>query len=413
MVICFTMKGQFVNERYRCINLLYQTMNGYQNDKKKSEILVVDDTPENLRLLSLMLANVGYEVRLAINGKMALKVAFSHPPQLILLDIMMPDISGYEVCEKLKDSETTREIPVIFLSALDAVMDKVRAFQVGAADYITKPFQVEEVLARIDNQITIVCQQKKITNQNDKLQEQNRQLQKLNEELRRSNVDLEQFAYTASHDLQSPLQAIIGNADLLSWKYESSLEKDAIHYIDEIVGASIRMKQLIQDLLAYSRVGTGNLELEPIDCQVILKEAMANLRERICSSGADISHDRLPTVMGNKTQLIQVFQNLISNAIKFRRKEVCPKIQISAEALTETEEWLIGVRDNGIGIKPQNRDRIFEIFQRLHQSDEYPGTGIGMAICKKIVERHGGRIWVESQFGIGTTLYFTLSENRQ
>ncbi|NER33894.1 MAG: response regulator [Oscillatoria sp. SIO1A7] len=388
-------------------------MNGYQNDKKRSEILVVDDTPENLRLLSLMLANVGYEVRLAINGKMALKVALSHPPQLILLDIMMPDISGYEVCEKLKDSETTREIPVIFLSALDAVMDKVRAFQVGAADYITKPFQVEEVLARIDHQITIVCQQKKITNQNEKLQEQNRQLQNLNEELRRSNVDLEQFAYTASHDLQSPLQAIIGNADLLSWKYESSLEADAIHYIDEIVGASMRMKQLIQDLLAYSRVGTGNLELQPIDCQIVLKEAMANLRERICSSGADISHDRLPTVMGNKTQLIQVFQNLISNAIKFRRKEVCPKIQITAEALTETEEWLIGVRDNGIGIKPQNRDRIFEVFQRLHQSDEYPGSGIGMAICKKIVERHGGRIWVESQFGIGTTFYFTLSENKE
>lgn len=407
------MKGQVANERYRCINLLYHTMNGYQNDKKKSEILVVDDTPDNLRLLSLMLANVGYEVRLAINGKMALKVAFSHPPQLILLDIMMPDISGYEVCEKLKDSETTREIPVIFLSALDAVMDKVRAFQVGAADYITKPFQVEEVLVRIDNQLTIVCQKEEITKQNEKLQEQNRQLQQLNKELKRSNIDLEQFAYTASHDLQSPLQAIIGNADLLSWKYESSLEPDAIHYIEEIVGAGIRMKQLIQDLLAYSRVGTGNLELQSIDCQVVLKEVLANLQETICSSGADISYDRLPTVMGNKTQLIQVFQNLISNSIKFCHKEVCPKIQISAEALTETEEWLIGVRDNGIGIKPQNRDRIFEVFQRLHQSDEYPGNGIGMAICKKIVERHGGRIWVESQFGIGTTFYFTLSENQK
>lgn len=383
-------------------------MNGYQNAKKKAQILVVDDTPDNLRLLSLMLADVGYEVRLAINGKMALKVAKSHPPQLILLDIMMPDISGYEVCEQLKANEITRAIPVIFLSALDAVIDKVRGFQVGGADYITKPFQIEEVLARIENQMTIVCQQEEIANQNLQLQKQNRQLQQLNEELRRSNVELEQFAYIASHDLQSPLQAIIGNADLLSWKYESNLGEDASRYIADMVEAGMRMKELIQDLLAYSRVGTGKLDMQPTDCQIVLEEALANLHERICSSYADITYARLPSVIGNKTQLIQVFQNLIGNAIKFRRKELCPQIHISAEALAEKGEWRIGVRDNGIGIKPQDRDRIFEIFQRLHESDEYPGTGIGMAICKRIVERHGGRIWVESQFGVGSIFYFTL-----
>lgn len=397
-------------------------MNNNQASANKGTILIVDDTPENLRLLSTMLIDSGYQVRRAINGKMALMGVKSAPPDLILLDIMMPDMNGYEVCQHLKASNETAQIPVIFLSALNEAIDKVKAFSVGGADYITKPFQIEEVLIRIENQLTIQRQQHKITQQNLQLMKQNFQLmqeiterqqaqyelQQLNQELKRSNDELEQFAYIASHDLQSPLQVIVGNADMLSWKYENRLGADADRYINQIVDAGMRMKQLIQDLLEYSRVGKRTCDLQPTECKTVLEEALANLHEEIALSGAVITYEELPTPIADRAQLMRLFQNLINNAIKFRRPDVTPLVKISSEY--RAGEWIVGIHDNGIGIEPQDFDRIFEIFQRLHNSDEYPGTGIGMAICKKIVERHGGRIWLESEVGVGTTFYFTLPE---
>lgn len=366
----------------------------------KGNILVVDDQPNNLRVLSSMLTKQGYHVRKALNGQIALTACQTALPDLILLDIMMPDMDGYEVCQRLKADEKTRDVPVIFISALDDVLDKVKAFSAGGIDYITKPFQIEEVLVRVTNQLTIQQLHRQLT-------EQNAQLQKLNEELTRSNAELEQFAYIASHDLQSPLQAIVGYARILGWKYEKNLDDDAKRYIERIMNAGWRMTQLIEDLLAYSRVGTRTQEFKPTDCNTVLEEALGNLREEISSCGANITYSDLPAVMADRTQLMRLFQNLVSNAIKFRRPEVPPTIEITAQP-KNNDEWLIEVRDNGIGIEPENFERIFEIFQRLHSYNDYPGTGIGMTICKKIVERHGGRIWVESQIGVGTTFYFTI-----
>ncbi|MCL1465214.1 ATP-binding protein [Argonema galeatum] len=366
----------------------------------KGNILVVDDQPNNLRVLSSMLTKHGYHVRKALNGQIAVSACQTVLPDLILLDIMMPNMDGYEVCQVLKADEKTREVPVIFISALDDVLDKVKAFRVGGIDYITKPFQIEEVLVRVTNQLTIQQQHRQLT-------EQNAKLQKLNEELACSNAELEQFAYIASHDLQSPLQAIVGYARILSWKYEKNLDDDAKRYIERIVNAGWRMTQLIEDLLAYSRVGTRTEEFNPTDCKTVLEEALGNLREEISSSGASITHSDLPTIRADRTQLMRLFQNLISNSIKFRRPEVPPSIEITAQP-KNNDEWLIAVRDNGIGIETENFERIFEIFQRLHSYNDYPGTGIGMSICKKIVERHGGRIWVESQIEVGTTFYFTI-----
>lgn len=366
----------------------------------KGNLLIVDDTPDNLRLLSAMLAEQGYEVRKAINGKMALIAVQADPPELILLDIMMPGMNGYQVCEKLKASKEMAEIPVIFLSALDDTNDKVKAFATGGVDYITKPFQFAEVLARVENHLTIRRLQKQ-------LQDKNKLLEQLNAELERSNSDLEQFAYIASHDLQSPLQAIVGSADLLAWKYEKQLGADADRYINQIMNAGKRMSQLIQDLLAYSRVGTGSPNFQPNDCKTILEEVLSNLQADIDASGAVISYEDLPIAIGNKTQLVQLLQNPLSNAIKFRRPEIPPQIKIAAKEQGD-RYWLFSISDNGIGIPPENRDRIFDIFQRLHKEDGYPGTGIGMTICKKIVELHGGRIWVESKLGQGTTVFFTL-----
>lgn len=234
--------------------------------------------------------------------------------------------------------------------------------------------------------------------------------QKLEEsvaELGRSNADLQQFAYVASHDLQEPLRMVSSYTQLIARRYKGKLDADADEFIAFAVDGANRMQRLILDLLAYSRVNTAGRQFEPTAMETVLKAALNNLTNAVKESQAIITHDPLPAVMGDDKQLAQLFQNLLSNAVKFGGAQP-PRIHISAK---QTDgEWLFSVRDHGIGLDPQYADRIFVIFQRLHTREEYPGTGIGLAICKKIVERHGGRMWVESELGKGATFYFTLRD---
>ena len=234
--------------------------------------------------------------------------------------------------------------------------------------------------------------------------------QKLEEsvaELGRSNADLQQFAYVASHDLQEPLRMVSSYTQLIARRYQGKLDADADEFIAFAVDGANRMQRLIQDLLAYSRVNTTGRQFEPTAMETALNSALGNLVNAAKESQAVITHDPLPAVMGDERQLAQLFQNLLSNAIKFSGAQP-PRIHISAK---QTDgQWLFSVRDHGIGMDPQYGDRIFVIFQRLHTRAEYPGTGIGLAICKKIVERHGGRIWVESELGKGATFYFTMRD---
>lgn len=225
-------------------------------------------------------------------------------------------------------------------------------------------------------------------------------------ELQRSNAELQQFAYVASHDLQEPLRVVASYTQLLARRYRGRLDADADDFIEFIVDGVSRMQELINDLLTYSRVGTRGGEPAPVDCGAVLADVLANLRASIEQTGARVTRDALPRVQVDGTQLMQVFQNLIGNALKFHRPGTSPRVHVSATR--DGDEWTLTVADDGLGIAPEFHDRVFVIFQRLHTRDRYPGNGIGLAVCKKIVERHGGRIWIESRPGEGASIHFTL-----
>ena len=239
--------------------------------------------------------------------------------------------------------------------------------------------------------------------------EREEELARRTAELARSNAELEQFAYVASHDLQEPLRTVASYTQLLARRYKGKLGADADEFISFASDGAARMSQLIHDLLDYSRVGSRAAEFRPVSSEAVLASAMTNVRAAIEDSSAVVQHSALPTVDADPAQLAQLFQNLLGNAIKFRNG-ARPEIDVACEETPE--EWCFAVSDNGIGIDPKYSDRIFQVFQRLHSKTEYPGTGIGLAICKKIAERHGGRIWVQSNPGHGATFRFTIRKTR-
>ena len=230
-------------------------------------------------------------------------------------------------------------------------------------------------------------------------------LRQQTDELERSNRELEEFAYAASHDLQEPLHLVASNVDLLARRYQGKLDEDALEFIGFATEGANRLKSLITDLLVYTRVGTQGKTFMPVEMDQVLGHVLKKMETSIKDSRAVVTHDPLPEILGDPDQMVQLLQNLIGNSIKFRGKE-SPRIHIGARQMSE--RWLFFVRDNGIGIYPEYTERVFVIFQRLHSRDDYQGTGIGLAICRKIVERHGGRIWVDSEPGKGATFYFTL-----
>jgi len=368
-------------------------------------ILIVDDVPANLAVVSRHLEDHGYRAVVAQSGAEAIERAELVRPNLILLDVLMPGIDGFETCRRLKASENTRDIPVVFMTALTEAADKLAGFEAGAVDYVTKPLDGAEVRARIDTHLSLYALRRELERQNAQLREEIAAREQVQEALQRSNIELEQLAYVASHDMQEPLRMIASYLQLVAQRYQGKLDADADEFIGFAVDGAKRMQALINDLLAYSRVGTKARPFAPTDCAAVVDTAISDLRVAIEESGAEIKCGPLPVVMADAMQFAQLFRNLLANAIKFRSTRP-PQVRIEAERADAG--WCFAVRDNGIGIAPEYFDRIFVLFQRLHSRREYAGTGIGLALCKKIVERHGGRIWVESVQDSGSVFRFTL-----
>lgn len=366
---------------------------------KKQKIMIVDDVPQNIQLAAGILKSEDREIVFTRDSLSALEMAEQEQPDLILLDVMMPDLDGYEICRRLKQTESTREIPVIFITAKTDSEGVIEGFAAGSADYIVKPFRAKELIARVQTHLTLRQTQKDL-----KIYAEGLSL--LNKKLKASNENLDHFASLVAHDLNEPLTTLTGFLEIFASEYLELLPDQGREFLLQMQKSSERMARMISDLLDYSRLSSSKQDFALTDFRELLSQAMANLQSLIEREKAKITFTALPELPANRAQMVRLFQNLLGNAIKYRG-EKSPEIQVSA---TESEsEWIFAVKDNGIGIDKKFYTKIFKIFQRLHESEEeYQGTGIGLAACQKIVENHQGRIWVESEVGQGSVFYFTL-----
>jgi signal transduction histidine kinase len=368
---------------------------------------------------------------------------------LILLDLQMPGMNGFQVMEGLKEIEGDGYLPVLVTTAEPG--HKLRALKAGAKDFISKPFDMAELLARVHNILEVRLLHLKAKNHSTVLAETVLELeasrevirlkslaerkkseqelaiqsalasdnarlyetaevarleaQSASRDLQRSNTDLERFAFMASHDLQEPLRMVTSFSQLLARRYKGQLDERADECLEYILTGTKRMAALIEDLLSYSQIVHLTEKGVPVDSNVVLDKVLESCRIIIEESGAIVTHDPLPTLEGDEGQISQLFHNLLTNALKYRKCDVPPEVHVSAQQTAN--KWLFSFRDNGIGIARSHLEQIFVIFKRLHKKTEYPGTGIGLALCQRIIEGRAGRIWVESEPGVGSTFYFT------
>jgi len=368
-----------------------------QTPRTSLRTLLVEDNALDAALVVRALNKDGFEVAgdVVQDEKAFRRSLRASPPEIVLADYNLPTWKGMEALKVLRAEGL--DIPLILVSGALGDVTAVECIRQGATDYVLK-----DGLARLPEVVRRALREKHERSLRLRAEQD---LAAKAEELARSNADLEQFAYVASHDLQEPLRMVAAYTQLLAERYRGKLDENADKFIGYASEGAQRMQVLIQDLLAFSRVGRKEGTLVSIDCNVVMDGVRQTLSSSIQESGAVIHYANLPSVWADRTQVAQVFQNLMGNAIKFRGKE--PPV-ISVQAQKEGQQWLFSVADNGIGIAPEYAENIFVVFHRLHARTEYPGNGIGLAICKKIVERYGGKIWVESLGCGGSTFKFTM-----
>ncbi len=363
----------------------------------KLHVLQVEDNPLDVELVQRELRRAGFNFTAAV---VQTKEDFTREvrdqcPQLVLADYNLPQWRGMEALPILEEEGV--DVPLILVTGALGEVTAVECLKQGATDYVLKG-----ALARLPVSVHRALREKYLREQRKQAQQE---LAQMVEELARSNEELERFAYVASHDLQEPLRMVASYTQLLGERYQGKLDENADKYIGYAVEGAQRMQTLIQDLLAFSRAGRNKPTGGDADCNLLMKDVLLNLAASIQESGAVVSYDALPVVTADRMQLSQLLQNLIGNAIKFRNQKA-PAISVKAEEVKGF--WQFAVSDDGIGIGPEHVDAVFAVFHRLHTRAEYSGNGIGLAICKKIVEQYGGKIWVESAPGQGSTFKFTL-----
>jgi two-component system sensor histidine kinase/response regulator len=377
-------------------------------------ILIVDDTPENLVAMEAVLADIGRLVKVT-SGQEALRVLLKEEFAVILLDVNMPGMNGFETAALIRQRKQTEHVPIIFVTAISTTDTHMfKGYSLGAVDYIFTPVNAEVLRSKVSVFVELVRKSQAVKLQAKQLQEANEILRteiatrkKAEEALKESNDELEAFSYSVSHDLRAPVRAMQGFARVLVEDYGEKLDDAARDYLDRIVAGACRMDALIQDLLVYSRLGHTELSLGPISLKQLVNEIVRQIGPDVEAKNAEISvADDLPEVVANKMALGQAIENLITNGMKFVPDDRQPKVRIEAQTIGKLVR--LRIIDNGIGIPEEHHSRIFRVFERLHTADTYPGTGIGLAIVRKGVERMNGHVGLESESGKGSRFWIEL-----
>lgn len=375
-------------------------------------VLVVDDRPENLLAVEAVLEPLDLRILRANSGAEALRHLLVEDVAVILLDVQMPELDGFETARLIKARVRTSNIPIIFLTALNREIDQqLEGYGTGAVDFLAKPFEPDVLRTKVAVFADLYRQAKTIENQRRQLERRLEERDRAEAalvaqtvELERSNAELERFAFVASHDLREPLQVVDGFLDLVEARHPAG-GREAAELIARAREGIHGMRALVDDLLTYAKASTGEQRLEPIDLAALLDHVRAEMAPEIDAAGAVVTVDPLPKVYGDRWQLGLMLAHLLQNGLKFRRGDQ-PEVHVG---LTRREDlWVVSVRDNGIGIDPAQVPRLFTIFGRLHPRETYEGAGVGLAFCRRVVERHGGQIWLDSLPGRGTTVSFTL-----
>jgi two-component system sensor histidine kinase/response regulator len=382
---------------------------------KKTTILLVDDKPGNILVLKELLEKEDRQFLEADNGSEGLKIALSEHIDLIILDVQMPGMDGFEVAQILKSNKRTQNIPIIFASAEKKEHHSIlKGFEEGAVDYLFKPLDPGITKAKVSVLLQLQQQKKELVEKNRALETADQRIRELNADLQNHlqqleliNKELESFSYSISHDLRAPLRSIHGYAKILEEDYKETLDDEAKRLLTIIQQNADKMGNLINSLLELSRLGRKEVRKTTVDTDEIVQAVIRDINSS-SPNHAHIICEGLPTVQGDYTLLTQVFFNLISNAVKYSSKKEKPVIEIKAEK--NDKEVLFYVKDNGAGFNMQYADKLFGVFQRLHTNDEFEGVGVGLAIIQRIVHKFGGKVWADAKKDEGATFYFTLPD---
>jgi signal transduction histidine kinase len=405
-------------------------------NKQPVKILAVDDREDNLLSIETILEREDYSVIKATSGRSALKILLTQQDfTLILMDVQMPDMNGFETASLIYEREKLRHIPIIFITAHNQGEERMyEGYKMGGVDFIYKPINPELLRFKvsvfvelyqkthqlIDHEKSLVAANKKLETEieerrvsEEKIKLLNQQLVSNNQQLQNTIEELDRFAYVASHDLQEPLRKILVFSDKIQTKYSNIIDQEMDRNLAKIVKASERMQLLINDLLRFSRNSSNSEDFTSINLEQLITEVLNDMEVDIERNEAKVKIENLPQIWGISSQMRQLFQNLVSNSLKFRKKESTPVIHIYSEpkVLSNGQEMELGrivIQDNGIGFDPKFSEDIFTVFKRLHSYHEFEGSGVGLSICKKIVERHKGYISASSETGVGAKFIIDL-----